>query len=267
MPQYSDALDDRLEQAISEQWIELIPSPKWVRVLFNGKVVADSKGVQMLRERGHTPVYYFPKEDVRTDVLLPSSHTSQSPSKGEASYFTVKVGDKVAKDAAWAYGKVIPNIDALKDYVAFEWDKMDAWFEESEEVFVHPRDPYKRIDVQHSSRHVRVVIAGETVAESDNPVLLFETGLPTRYYLRKVDVQMDLLVPSETVTRCPYKGEAHYYSVAVGGQDTPDVAWYYIYPTTETSKIAGLISFYNERVDALYVDGQLQPKPKTKWSR
>ena len=130
----------------------------------------------------------FPKEDVRSDVLLPSSHTSQSPTKGEASYFTVKVGDKVAKDAAWAYRKIIPNIDALKDYVAFEWDKMDAWFEESEEVFVHPRDPYKRIDVQQSSRHVRVVVAGETVAESDNPVLLFETGLPTRYYSRKVDI-------------------------------------------------------------------------------
>ena len=107
----------------------------------------------------------------------------------------------------------------------------------------------------------------ETVAESDNPVLLFETGLPTRYYLRKLDVRMDLLVPSETVTNCPYKGEAHYYSVAVGGEDSPDAAWYYSYPTTETSKIAGLICFFNERVNELHLDGRLMPKPRTKWSR
>jgi uncharacterized protein (DUF427 family) len=122
-----------------------------------------------------------------------------------------------------------------------------------------------RIDVLQSSRQVRVAVLGETVAESRHPVLLFETGLPTRYYLPKLDVRMDLLLPSDTVTYCAYKGKAQYYSVKVGDRIAKDIAWYYTYPTTETAKVAGRIAFFNERVEALYID-VARPKPRTQWS-
>ena len=250
----------------SGHWMELIPSPKWVRVFFGGAVIADSRRTQMLRESGHTPVYYFPEEDVRMDLLAQTEHSVQDPDKGDARYFTVKSGDRVAENAAWSYPEPPSEASYLKGYLAFEWSRMDAWFEEDEEVFVHPRDPYKRVDIVQSSRHVSVVVAGETVADTHHPVLLFETGMPTRYYIPKVDLRMDLLRPSEKGTSCPYKGDARYYSVAVGDITVPDIAWYYSFPTSEASRLASLVSFFNERVEALYVDGELMPKPKTKWS-
>ena len=161
----------------------------------------------------------------------------------------------------------LPEAAGLKEHLSFKWNKMDAWYEENEQVYVHARDPYKRIDVIHSTRHVQVVVGGEVIAESHKPALLFETGLLTRYYLPKLDVRMDLLLPSDTATRCPYKGEAHYYSAVAGDHVSTDIAWYYTYPTTEVSRIAGMLCFFNERVDALYVDGELLPKPQTRWSR
>jgi uncharacterized protein (DUF427 family) len=142
---------------------------------------------------------------------------------------------------------------------------VDAWFEEDDEVFVHARDPYHRVDVLNSSRHVRVEIDGATVAASRRPRLLFETGLPTRYYLPKADVRMDLLEPTDTTTRCPYKGEAIYWSARIGGQLREDVVWSYPYPIPEIPKIEHLLAFFNERVD-LYVDGELQVRPQTPWS-
>ena len=245
---------------------ELEPSPRWVRVRFAGQVVADSKRVLLLREPGRLPVYYFPLTDVRSEVLVPAAHTASCPHEGPARCWTVRTGDRAAEHAAWGYSDPPPDRPALRDHVAFEWAKMDAWFEEDDEVYVHARDPYKRIDVLHSSRHVRVVVAGVLVAETRRPSLLFETGLPTRYYLPKTDVRMDLLVPTETETRCPYKGVASYYSVRAGATVVEDVAWYYRHPIPECSKIENLVCFYNERVDALYVDGELQPRPRTRWS-
>jgi uncharacterized protein (DUF427 family) len=245
--------------------IEFEPSSKWVRVIFGGETIADSRHVMLMREAGHTPVYYFPQADVRMDRLEPTDHTTHCPYKGDARYWTVRVGDRAAKNAVWSYPDPLPDAPALEGYLAFYWHKMDAWFEEDEEVYVHPRDPYKRIDILHSSRHVRVVVAGETVAETRRPRLLFETGLPTRYYIPKVDVRMDWLAPSERRTQCPYKGEAHYYSVKVGDKIVEDIAWYYPFPHPENAKIQNLICFYNERVDALYVDGEEQPRPQTPW--
>jgi uncharacterized protein (DUF427 family) len=176
------------------------------------------------------------------------------------------IGARTAEHAAWSYPD--PPLDrlALRDHVAFEWARMDAWFEEDDEVYVHARDPYKRVDVLHSSRLVQVVVGREVVAETRRPWLLFETGLPTRYYLPKADVRMDWLVPSDTETRCPYKGVASYYSVRIGSTLVRDIAWCYRHPIPECSKIENLVCFFNERVDALYVDGVLQSKPRTRWS-
>ena len=245
--------------------LRVVPSPKWVRVFFGGEAVADSKQAKLLCGN-RIPVYYFPESDVRMELLEPTDHTADISGVGGASYRNLRVGDRAAEDAVWGLVKPAGEISGLKGHLAFEWSKMDAWFEEDEEVLVHARDPFKRVDIMPSSRHVRVVVGGETVAESRNPSILFETGMPTRYYLPMVDVRMELLRPSESVTRCPYKGEAHYYSVAVGGQAHQDIAWYYRYPIPEASKVAGMVCFFNERVDALYVDDELMPKPRTPWS-
>ena len=248
-----------------DQRSELVPSPRWVRGKLGHVTVADSKRVMLLRETGRLPVYYFPEADVRTDLLTPSGHAVQHPRFGEASFFDLAAGGKAAAQAAWTYRDVPPEAPGLKGYVAFEWNKLDAWFEEDDEVFVHARDPYKRIDVCHGSRHVRVVIGGETVADTRRPRLLFETGLPTRYYIPKADVRMDLLEPSDTHTRCPYKGVASYYSVKVGDARFPDLVWYYPTPIPECPKIEDLVCFFNEKVD-IHVDGVLEPRPVTRWS-
>ena len=254
------------QMAVTNQELRFIPSPRWVRVMLNGQVIADSKRMRLLYEPGYLPVYYFPKQDVRMEYLIQTEHHEHSRLIGDAAYWSVKVGVKQANHAAWTYLQPMPHAAPLKDYIAFDWDQMDAWFEEDEEVYVHARDPYKRIDALRSSRHVKVVIAGQKIADSHRPLLLFETGLPTRYYVPKVDVRMDLLIPSDTKTRCPYKGVANYYSVGGGNKLVKDIAWYYPYPVPECPRIENLVCFYNERVEALYVDEELQPKPNTKWS-
>lgn len=240
-------------------------SPKWVRVMFGGEFIADSKRVHLLLPGG-PPYYYFPKEDVKIHFLEHTDHTEHSSLLGEASFWNIKVGDRVAEDAAWNYSKPVSETFDLSGYISFRWNKMDAWFEEDEEVHVHPHDPHKRIDILESSRSVRVVVLGETVAETHYPMLLFETGLPTRYYLPKLNVRVELLEPTDKTTGCAYKGNAQYYSVRVGDRIARDIAWYYPYPTVEAAKIAGRIAFFNEHVDALYVDGEEQEKPKTPWS-
>jgi uncharacterized protein (DUF427 family) len=121
------------------------------------------------------------------------------------------------------------------------------------------------VDILDSSRHVRVEVDGVTVADSTHPRVLFETGLPPRFYLPKPDVRMDLLVPSDKQTHCPYKGTSGYWSVRAGEQTRADLAWSYPTPLPESEKIAGLVCFYDERVD-VYLDGVHQPRPKTPFS-
>jgi uncharacterized protein (DUF427 family) len=244
---------------------ELEASPRWVRVRFAGQFVADSRRVLLLREPGRIPVYYFPRADVRADALAPAGHAAPCAREGGAACWSVRVGDRIAEHAAWSYPVPPPERALLRDHVTFEWPKMEAWFEEDDEVYVHARDPYKRVDVLHSSRHVKVVVAGQVVADTRRPAVLFETGLPTRYYVPRADVRMDLLEPTDTETACAYKGIANYYSLRGGDAGVRDIAWYYRHPIPECGKIENLISFFDERVD-LYVDGQLQVRPRTRWS-
>ena len=247
--------------------LEVEPCRRRVRVKFNGETVVDSTHVLLMREGGHTPVYYFPMADVRMEFFTPTDHDTHCPYKGHASYWTLTVGDRTEENIMWSYRDPYEEMLAVKDYVAFYWDRMDSWWEEDEEVFKHARDPKKRVDVMLSHRPVKVVLGGETVAETTNARFLFETGMPTRYYLPREDVRMDLLAPSETKTQCPYKGIAGYYSATVGGETYEDIAWTYAEPIPECPKIRSLICFYNENVDAIYVDGEEVEKPVTKWSK
>jgi uncharacterized protein (DUF427 family) len=142
---------------------------------------------------------------------------------------------------------------------------MEAWFEEDEQVFTHPRSPYTRVDILDSSRHVQVEVAGVTVADSTRPRVLFETGLPPRFYLPKLDLRLDLLEPSDKVTHCPYKGQARYWSVRAGAAVHPDLAWSYPTPLPESQRIAGLVTFYDEKVD-VFLDGVRQDRPDSPFS-
>jgi uncharacterized protein (DUF427 family) len=210
--------------------LRIEPSPKRIRTTLGGEGVVDTTDALLVWERPHYPTYYLPVADVRADVV-----------------------DKGRRN------------DALPEHVAVDWNVMEAWFEEDEEVFIHPRDPYKRVDALRSSRHVRVEIDGVTLADSAHPTILFETSLPPRFYLPKLDVRMDLLEETDTVTGCPYKGTARYWSARVGGRVVTDIAWSYPTPLPESQAVAGLVCFYNERVD-LFVDGQAVARPRTPFS-
>ena len=242
-------------------------SPRRVRVRFNGETVADSTDAHLLFETRHLPVYYFPRAGVRLDLMTPTAHQTFCPYKGTASYWTIKVGDRAAENAVWGYPEPLEEVAAIADFVAFYWDRVDAWYEEDEEIFVHPRDPYKRVDVLQSSRPVKVIFGGVTVAETRRARFLFETRLPTRYYIPPEDVRMDLLVPSDKTTACSYKGRARYYSVKIGDRRFEDLVWCYPEPIPECPEIKGYLSFFNERVDAILVDGITVPRPLTPWSQ
>jgi uncharacterized protein (DUF427 family) len=238
-----------------------------VRAVFAEIAIADSKRVMLLLERGHLPVFYFPIADVRMDLLTRTELTSTSDLKGTATYWTLQVGEQVAENCAWTYEAPPSGSPEVAGYIAFYWRALDAWYEEDERAFAHARDPYKLIDIRQSARHVRVVVGGATVAETRHPKLLFETGLPVRYYIPHEDVRMELLEPTDSVTQCAYKGEASHWSVRVGDQMQRDIAWTYREPLALAAPIAGLVCFYQERVDALEVDGEPVEKPQNQWSR
>jgi uncharacterized protein (DUF427 family) len=226
--------------------------------MFNGQWLADSHPL-LVWEWPYYPTYYFPNRDVVGDVLEPATDTEGHEALGEGSAFNVRVGDRVVPGAALQY----PDSPVAEIRIAtrFEWGAMDHWFEEDEEVFVHARSPYHRIETLHSSKHIRIELDGVTLADSTHPTLLLESGLPTRYYLPKADVRMDLLTPTRLTTGCPYKGNASYWSYG----DHDNIVWGYSFPVAESAKIAGLVSFYNEKVD-VYVDGALEDKPVTQFA-
>jgi uncharacterized protein (DUF427 family) len=238
--------------------VRIEPSHKRLRILFGGQVVVDTDDALYVWESPHYPQYYVPISDVADGSLKPSGTETHSPSRGVAAHFNVHGGEKEAVDAAWTY--VDSPIEALRDRVRFDWDAMDAWFEEDEEIFVHPRDPATRVQILPSSRHVTVAVDGVVIAESTRPTFLYETGLPRRTYLPKLDVRMDLLVPTASETGCPYKGKASYWSVATPQGEHTDIAWSYSTPLRESAGITGLVAFYDHRVD-LTIDGVLQPQP------
>ena len=240
--------------------LSIEPSPRRVRAFFGGVPVADSTRTLLAFEPRHMPVYWFPHKDVHADLLHGSGRDEQAHPVVER--WTLQVGDRVAERAAWSYPDPDPERAALRDHLAFFWDKLDAWFEEDDEVFVHPRDPYHRVDVLRSSRRVRVEVEGQVVAETVRPCLMFETGLPVRYYIPKLDARTELFEPSDKATQSPYKGVAVYWSLRVNGRLFEDLAWSYPRPIPECPKIEDLLCFWNERTDTI-VDGELQERPIT----
>jgi len=211
-----------------------------MRAVKDGETVIDTIGGMLLYESNIHPVLYVPEQDLRQDLLTPSDHTSHCPFKGDASYWNVGS----AENAIWTYPEPIESAAFLHGYMAPYWHLMDAWFEEDERLEIGFRDPYHRIDMRESSARVTVRANGEVVAESERPLLLFETGLPVRAYLRPDEVHADL-VPSEKTTVCPYKGTASYWSIG----ELEDVVWSYRTPIPEAAAIEGRVSFLGEGID------------------
>lgn len=235
----------------------LTPFPRRVRAVLGGETVLDTRRGQLLHETAHLPQLYLPREDVRADLLEPTDHRTHCPFKGDASYLTVRARGAVAEDAIWAYSEPLPEARWLRGLVAPYWGAMDGWWDEDEPVAGHLRDPYHRVDVRMSSRHVRVLVGDTVVAEADRVALLSETGLPNRYYLPPESVRADLLEESATRTICPYKGEARYRHLRVGGSPgrrIADAAWLYPEPLEGAAKARGHLSFTGRQI-TLEVDG------------
>jgi uncharacterized protein (DUF427 family) len=245
--------------------VRVEPTDRWVRGERHGDMVVDSRRALLVLPDQRPPTYYFPKDDVGLDLLSPCDKKAHFPLLGETRFWNLGTGDDKIDNAAFEHIALPKSLALLEEHLAFNWASMDHWYEEDEEVFVHARNPYTRIDAIQSSRHIRVEVDGQTVANSYRPVLLFETGLPTRYYLPKEDIRVDWLIPTDTHTRCPYKGTASYWALTLDARVFPDLIWGYPDPIPESGKIKDLLCFYNEKVD-IYVDDVLQPRPETPWS-
>jgi uncharacterized protein (DUF427 family) len=242
------------------------PTHKRIRIVLGGELVADTTDAMLVWEVPNYPAYYIPAGDVRAELIPAQSAAGEIKrvaGLGDPEILTVKVSTESAEGGARRYPA--SSVAELRDLVRFEWSAMSEWLEEDEPVYVHPRNPYSRVDILASSRRVQVEIDGVIVADSASPRILFETGLPPRYYLPLTDVRMDLLRPSDSHTSCPYKGTAAYWSVQTPTRTHKDVVWIYRTPLPESQKIAGLACFYNERVD-LHVDGEHQDRPRSPFS-
>jgi len=240
------------------------PVPRRIRAYLGSEKVLDTTRARYVWEWPYYPQYYVPLADVRQDLLIPEGHAQQT-GRGKTELHGLRAGEANRPRAA----RVITEstIEGLSGTVRFEWSALDAWFEEDEQVFVHPRSPYTRVDALRSNRPVRVELDGVVLADSASSVMVFETGLPTRYYVSRTDVRFEHLVPTNTVTACPYKGmTSAYWSVRSGGVVHKDLAWAYDFPTRQLLPITGMVAFYNEKVDT-FVDGQLLERPETHFFR
>jgi uncharacterized protein (DUF427 family) len=239
---------------------QVAPVPRRIRAFLAGETVLDTTSALYVWEWPYYPQYYIPLGDVRRELLTPEGNT-KATRRGSVEVHALRVGDTARPRAA----QVLPEspIERLSGTVRFDWDAMDAWFEEDERVYVHPRSPYVRVDALRSTRPVRVELEGIVLAESPSPVMVFETGLPTRYYLDRTTVNFEHLFPTDTVTACPYKGRTSgYWSIRANGTVHQDLAWTYEFPTRQLLPIAGMIAFYNEKVD-VYLDGHKLERPRT----
>ena len=236
------------------------PVPRRVRAQLNGRTLLDSVRAVYLWEWPYYPQFHIPAADVDPSALIVETETHRHK-RGEVATVSLRVGEIERPRAGHRY--LTSSVPAIIDTIRFDWDALDAWYEEDEQVFVHPRNPYVRVDALRSTRPIRIELDGAVLGESSSPVMVFETGLPTRYYLNRTEVNFEHLEFTDTVTACPYKGvTSGYWDVRVGASTYSDLAWTYDFPTRQLLPIAGLIAFYNEKVD-LILDGERLRRPIT----
>jgi uncharacterized protein (DUF427 family) len=220
-----------------------------MRALFAGQTLLDSRRGVLLHQTRGFPTHYFPLNDLRPDLVIAHENVPGKPATWSA-----MVGDSVAERAVTASPRTASDEELLPGFVTIDYAAMDRWFEEDEPVYAHPRDPYHRVDVRASSRHVLVRHRDQVIAESRRPKLLFETSNPIRYYLPFDDVELGLLEISETVSECPYKGDGQHWHLHVDGEIIADAAWSLPHPLPEGLAAAEHVCFYPAKVE-LEVDG------------
>ena len=224
------------------------PHPRRIRAEVGGRTVLDSTGGHLLHESNIPPRLYVPLDDFDRDVLEPTDHTTHCPFKGDAGYYTIRVGDVVRENSVWAYPHPLAAAPWLAPFASLYWDLADAWYEEDERLPAL-RDPYHRVDVRRTSRPVRIVADdGTDVAQSERATLVFETGAPPRFYLPREDVAAEL-VPSAKRSTCPYKGEASYFSLRIGDRLIEDAAWSYEQPLEGALGARRLVSFMHDGLE------------------
>jgi uncharacterized protein (DUF427 family) len=247
------------------------PVPRRVRGFLGNELVFDTTNARYVWEIPYYPQYYIPLSDIDARFLV-DENAEQTTRRGTARRHGLRAGGLERRSTVRVYGS--DAIDGVAGTAHFAWTALDAWYEEDEQVFVHPRSPYTRVDALRSHRRVRVSLDGVTLADTTSPVLVFETGLPTRYYIDRTDVDFRYLVPSDTQTACPYKGvTSGYWSVrlepgsdgAAIRHEHQDLAWAYDFPTRQLLPITGMVAFYNEKLD-IEVDGHPLPRPRTHFS-
>ena len=237
------------------------PVPRRLRATLGGETVFDTNRALYFWEFPPYPQFYVPLADVREGALVEERAAHASPF-GMVSVHGLRAGGVERPHAARVFSD--SEIPGISGSVRFEWSALDAWFEEDEEIFVHPRNPYVRVDALRSLRPLRVELDGIVLADAPSCVMVFETGLPTRYYLERTTIDFAALVASETVTRCPYKGTTSgYWSGVADDAASRDIAWAYDFPTRELAPIAGRVAFYNEKVD-LFLAGEALERPQTR---
>jgi uncharacterized protein (DUF427 family) len=237
------------------------PAPRRVRGYLGRELVFDTTAGSYVWEIPYYPAYYVPLADVRAEFLRDENHP-QKVQLGPSRLHSLVGAGQTHQSAARVFDA--DSDSPVAGHVRFEWEPL-RWFEEDEPIYGHPRNPYSRVDALRSHRHVRVELDGVPLADTQTPVLLFETGLPTRYYIDPTDVDFEHLESSSTQTLCPYKGvTSEYWSVRAGDTVQPDLAWTYHYPLPAVAPIAGLVAFYNEKLDIL-VDGAPLARPQTQF--
>ena len=220
--------------------------PRRVRAVFAGETVVDTTTGMLLHRTGVLPQLYVPQSDVLGYLLQRDEDLRDEPGLGRVRYSALAVGGRSAPDAVWSVEEPEPGSEFLTGYSGISSDAVDGWFDEDEPVLGHLCDPYHRVDVRSTSRRVRVVSGSHVLAESEDVLLLSETGLPNRLYVPAGDVDTTDLVASTTSTTCAYKGTADYVGVRGGPED---VAWRYVEPLPESSRIAGYWCFDETKVE------------------
>jgi uncharacterized protein (DUF427 family) len=242
---------------LPERLLYAEPLRRRMRVRFGGAWVADSEDVVLLHEPGRYPVAYFPLGAVADGVLQASDYTTRHADLGPTSWYTVRSGDVSKPRAAWQHTELPGHAAELKGRVAFAWRAMDAFYEEDERIVGHAADPYHRIDIRQTSRHLVVRAGGRVVADSTRPLALYESGFAPRWYVPRADVGETALSPVEGQTFCPYKGLCSYYDIG----DARRAAWSYQDAYTEVGRIGGLISFEPGLVEVHIDDARLRLEP------
>jgi uncharacterized protein (DUF427 family) len=267
----SSRMVDTIERARDELRYE--PTEKRLRAVLGDATVVDcTRALLVWEPRRICPTFAVPAADIRAE-LVPAPARPHEPAPDllhpgipfavhscAGAELTLRAGGETRERAAFR-----PDDPDLAAYVLLDFDAFDVWYEEDEPIFAHPRDPFHRVDFRRSSRHVRIEVDGVPIADSTRATLVFESRLPVRFYIPREDMLVDLHA-SEKRTSCPYKGHASYWSLDAGGRRVEDLAWTYTPTLPDTAPLAGLVAFFDERVDVI-VDGERRERPGGVYSK